>query len=73
MARRKLTSKEVEDLFLDIWYKLTPEVFDGVFDSYNHKPLGEEMINDCAILYPILYKKVMDMIDDQANKEGFSY
>ena len=64
---QKLTHKEVEDLFLDIWYDHLPETYDSLWVEGIE---GEQLISDCAEVYPKLYHKLLNMLEDEASKRG---
>lgn len=63
----RLTHKEVENLFLDVWYKHLPETY---MTLYYEGIEGELLISDCAQVYPKLYRKLLDMLEEEAKRKG---
>lgn len=64
---QRLTNKEVENLFLDIWYGHLPETYETLWYEGVE---GEQMISDCAQVYPKLYKKLLNMLEEEAHRKG---
>ena len=61
---KQLTHKEVEDLFLDLWYKESPETFDAL---YLDNIYGTQLISDFAAVYPKLYRSLLYKLEDYAS------
>ena len=66
--KQRLTNKEVTDLFLDLWYKTLPETYNTLWYEGIE---GEQLISDCAEVYPRLYKKLLDKLEEEAAREGY--
>lgn len=66
---KRLTNKEVENLFLDLWYEHLPETYETIWYEGAE---GEQMISDCAEVYPKLYKKLLGMLEEEAQKKGLA-
>ena len=65
---RKLNDEEVEDLFIVIWKKLAYETYDSLFvDGI----LVSDIIADCAEVYPKLYVKILNLMEEEASKKGW--
>jgi len=64
---QKLTHKEEEKLFLDIWYDHLPETYESLWIEGIE---GEQLISDCAEVYPKLYKKLLGLLEEEENKKG---
>lgn len=64
---KKLTHKEVENLFLDIWYKEIPETYNSLWYEGIE---GEQLISDCAEVYPHLYKNLLKRLEEEAKKRN---
>ena len=59
----RMTNKEVENLFLDIWYNLSPETYNTLwYDEIE----GEQMISDCAQVYPKLYRNLLIRLETES-------
>lgn len=65
----RLTNKEVENLFLDIWYGLSPETYDTLWYEGIE---GEQMISDCAKVYPKLYRNLLNRLEEESQRKGFT-
>jgi len=66
----KLSPKQLEHMFLDIWWNLNPESYDSIW----YKGIeGEQLISDLVEINPKLYKQVLDIIAEKSIKEHFSY
>ena len=66
---KKLTNKEVENLFLDIWYKHLPETYNTLWYEGIE---GEQITSDCAEVYPKLYRKLLSMLEEEAKNSGLT-
>lgn len=68
MAKKKLTNKEVEELYLDIWWETSPQTYESLWvDDIE----GGQMISDCAAVYPKLYRNLLDTLEERAAKKGY--
>ena len=61
-----LTNKEVENLFLDIWYGLSPETYDTLWYEGIE---GGQLISDCAKVYPKLYRNLLNRLEGEAREK----
>lgn len=58
----KLTRKEEERLFLDIWFEVSEETYNSLwFEGIE----GDLLISDCAEVYPRLYLNLLYRMDDK--------
>ena len=64
---KRLTNKDVENLFLDLWYTHLPETYNTLWYEGIE---GEQMISDCAAANPKLYKNLLNKLEERAEKEG---
>jgi len=64
---RKITDEEVEDLFVAIWKKLAYETYDSLFIDGILIP---DIIADCAEMYPKLYRRILNLMEEEARKKG---
>ena len=69
MTRRLLTDKEVENLFLDLWWKLAPETYETL---HVEGIAGDLLISDCAEVFPKLYRNLLKMLEEEAYKKGYA-
>lgn len=65
---KKLTNKEVETLFLDLWWELSPPTYESF---YVDDIQGDLMISNCAAVYPKLYRKLLFKLEEEAARKGF--
>ena len=63
---KKLTDEEVEDLFVAIWKKLAYETYDSLFVDGILIP---DIIADCAEVYPKLYVRILNLMEEEAGKK----
>lgn len=66
-APTRLTVKETDELFMDVWYKTFPDSYDYLWcediDS-------ERLISDLVDFYPDQYKKLLDLMEEEAKRRG---
>lgn len=66
----KLSPKQAENLFLDIWWALYPEAYDSIW----YKDIeGEQLISDLVEINPKAYKHILDTMGEKSIKEHFSF
>ena len=69
MTRQLLTHKEVEDMFLDIWWDYMPETYEA---HHVEGISGDYLISECAEFYPKMYRKLLKMLEEKAFKDGYA-
>jgi len=65
---KRLDDEQVEDLFIAIWKKLAYETYDSLFID---DILIPDIIADCAELYPKLYIKILNLMEEEASDKGW--
>jgi len=54
---KNLSPRQEEEMFLDIWYEMSPETYESIWFRGIE---GDLLISDMVEAYPELYKKVLD-------------
>ena len=64
---KRLTVGETDNLFLGVWDENFPESYEYLW----YKGIEtEQMISDCVEFYPKLYKKLLYMMEKEAERRG---
>jgi len=67
---RKLTPKQTERVFLDIWYEMSPELYEQLWYPDIE---GGQLISDLVEVNPKLYREILDEMEERGAQEGFIF